>query len=326
MTRATAGSWRYTAGYGWNWRSARAVSHALGSLARPLPPWFRLLVARGALARTALRADARGIQGSAGLRPGGPAGPCPWDDVTNIVVWEFHHLKIVGLARRGDPAAGGSAARALASRPSGQARTVRHRAFRRHPAYPAFIGPDGAPYDAANVLTANGWCVDPARLREVVRHYAPRARFVDLSGVGAELESGVPFGLEVVAGLLELVGWRRLGWLLGVAAAAVVVALAAARLGSSGLDPAALAAGALALIVLAVRAVAVRRRRWRSAHPEAWLGYDRENTGGAPLTRLRRGWLAAWALRVSPLARRRARPGAYGRRPPPALRRGRHGL
>jgi len=33
MGNANAGGWRYTARYGWNWRSARAISGALGSLA-----------------------------------------------------------------------------------------------------------------------------------------------------------------------------------------------------------------------------------------------------------------------------------------------------
>ena len=59
-------------------------------------------------------------------------------------------------ARRGDAVGGGPAARALASRSPRQSRPARRRAFRRHPSYLAFIAPDGSPYDAANVVTANG--------------------------------------------------------------------------------------------------------------------------------------------------------------------------
>src|SRR6202040_236539 len=104
MGNAKAGEWRYTARYGWDWRSARAISKALGSLALPMPPWFRAVVARGLLTRTALHADAQGIWGSAGPLPAGPTGPCPcpWKDVTNIVVWNYDHLRIIGIARRGD--------------------------------------------------------------------------------------------------------------------------------------------------------------------------------------------------------------------------------
>jgi hypothetical protein len=58
MDNADAGGWCYTACYGWNWRSARAISSALGSLALPMPAWFRAVVARCLLTRTALHADA----------------------------------------------------------------------------------------------------------------------------------------------------------------------------------------------------------------------------------------------------------------------------
>jgi hypothetical protein len=175
MGNANAGGWRYTARYGWNWRSARAISAALGSLALPMPPWFRAVVARCLLTRTALHADGEGIWGSGGPRPAGPAGPCPcpWKDVTDIVVWDYNHLRIIGLARRGDALGGGPAARALASRAPLQSRPPRRRTVLRHPSYAAFIAPDGSPYGAANVLTANGWCVDRARLQETVRHFAP---------------------------------------------------------------------------------------------------------------------------------------------------------
>ena len=312
MGNASPRGWRYTACYGWNWRSARAISRALGSLALPMPPWFRAVVARCLLTRTALHADAQGIWGSAGPVPAGPAGPCPWKDVTDIVVWEYDHLKIIGLARRGDAVGGGPAARTLASRTPQQARPARRRALRRHPSYPAFIGPDGSPYDAGNVVTANGWCVDTARLQAAVRHFAPHARFVDLSGLSADPDSGGLFGFlfEVPAGLIELIGWRRIGWLLGVAASAAVLALAAADLGTKSHAPIGVAVGAIGLALLSWRAVAVRRRRRRSAHPEAWLESGREDAEGSPLTRLRRSRLAAWTLRVSPLAGRRGRPGA----------------
>ena len=119
MDNADAGGWCYTARYGWNWQSARAISSALGSLALPMPPWFRAVVARCLLTRTALHADAQGISGSVGPLSAGLAGPCPWKDVTNIVVWDYGHLRIIGLARRGDAVFGGPAVRALASRTRG---------------------------------------------------------------------------------------------------------------------------------------------------------------------------------------------------------------
>jgi hypothetical protein len=312
MRNANAGGWRYTARYGWNWRSARAIGRGLVSLALPMPRWFRVLVARCLMTRTALHADAQGIWGSAGPLPAGPAGPCPWTDVTDIVVWQYDHLKIIGLARRGDVAVAGPAARALASSASRQPRPVRHRAFRRHPSVPAFIAPDGSPYGAANVVTTNGWCVDTARLQATVRHFAPRARFLDLSAVSVAPESGAPFPVEAVAGLIELIGWRRLGWLAGVAASAAVLAVSAAGLVAGGY---AVAVGALALALFTWRAVAVRRRRRRVERPEAWLESGREDAGSSPLARLRRGRLAAWTLRVSPLAARRRRRGgrAYRR-------------
>src|SRR6202020_893126 len=100
------------------------------------------------------------------------------------------------------------------------------------------------PYDPGNVVTANGWCVDTARLRATVRHFAPRARFTDLSGVSAAPDSGGPFGFafEMAAGLTELIGWRRLSWLLGAAAAAALLAVAAAGLGTQSLAPVGVAA------------------------------------------------------------------------------------
>ena len=299
MGNENANSWRYTARYGWSWRSARAISGALGSLALPMPPWFRPIVARCLLTRIALHADAEGIWGSADQRSAGAAGPCPWKDVTDVVVWDYHHLRIIGLARRGDAIGGGPAARAVASRAPAQSRPPRRRAVLRHPSYAAFIAPDGSPYDASYVVTANGWCVDRARLQATVRHFAPHARFVDLSGVSVGPESGGPFGFafEVVAGLAELVGWRRFGWLLGVAAAAAVLAVAAASLGTRGYAPIGVAVGALALAAFIGRAVAVRRRRRRFEHPEAWLESGREDAKGSPLSRLRRGRLAAWTLR-----------------------------
>ena len=76
MGNENANSWAYTARYGWNWRSARAISGALAGLALPMPPWFRAVVARCLLTRTALHVDAEGIWGSAGADPGRPA-PVP---------------------------------------------------------------------------------------------------------------------------------------------------------------------------------------------------------------------------------------------------------
>ena len=303
MGNGNSSGWRYSARYGWNWRSARAISGALASLALPMPPWFRAVVARCLLSRTALHADGEGIwgSGSAMQARARQAGPCPypWKDITDVVVWDYHHLRIIGLARRGDALGGGPAARALASRAPLQSRPPRRRAVLRHPSYAAFIAPDGSPYGAANVLTANGWCVDKARLQATVRHFAPHARFVDLSGVSVGPESGGPFGFafEIVAGLTELIGWRRLGWLLGVGAATAVLAVSAASLGTGGDAPIGVAVGAVALVALGWRAVAVRRRRRRAAHPEAWLESGREDAEGSPLSRFRRGRLAAWTLR-----------------------------
>ena len=108
-----------------------------------------------------------------------------------------------------------------------------------------------------------------------------------------------------------------------MAAAAAVLALAAAGLGRQGLAPVGVAAGALALAVLTWRAVAARRRRRRSAHAETWLASGREDAETSPLAGLRRGRLAAWTLRFSPLAGWRGRPGTgtYRRRSPYAIRR-----
>ena len=310
MGNAHAGAWRYTARYGWNWRSARAVSAALGSLALPMPSWLRMVVARCLTTRTALHADAQGIWGSAGPLAAGSDSPCPWQDVTEIVVWNYDHLRIIGLAHRGDVVGSGPAARALVPNTPQQSRPTRRRAFRRHPSYPAFIAPDGSPYDAANVLTANGWSVDIARLKATVRHFAPRAQFVNLSGVNATPESGGPFEftVEVIAGLFELIGWRRLGWLLGIAASAAVLAVAAANLGTQSHAPIGVAVGALGLALFLGRAVAVRHRRRRSTHPESWLESGREDAERSPLSGLRRGRLAAWMLRA------RSRVGWRGRR------------
>lgn len=318
MSKAEAGEWRYTACYGWDWRSARAITRALGSLALPMPPWFRMVVTRCLLTRTALHADAEGIWGSAGAL-------CPWPDVADVVVWQYDHLRIIGLARRGDAIGVGPAARALASHPP-QSRPARRRTFRRHPSYPAFIAPDGSPYDAANVVTANGWCVDTARLQATVRHFAPRARFLDLSVVGAAAESGGPadFAVEVLEGLTELIGWRRIGWLLGVAASVTVLAVAAANLGTQSAAPVGVAVGALALALFMWRALAARRRRHRSARPETWLESARGDAESSPLEGLRRGRLAAWALRVRLLTGWRGRRGRTSpRRAPYAIRRGR---
>jgi hypothetical protein len=326
MSNGNAGEWRYTAAYGWDWRSARAFTRALGSLAMPMPPWFRMVVTRSLLTRTALHADAEGIWGSAVPLSSGPAGPCPWKDITEVVVWNYDHLRIIGLARRGDAVGGGPAAKALASH-TPPPRPTRRRTFRRHPSYPAFIAPDGSPYEAGNVVTANGWCVDTTRLRATVRHFAPRAQFVDLSGLSTEQGFGGPFGFafEVFAGLIELIGWRRIGWLLGVAASAAVLGVAAASLGTQGSAPIGVAVGALALVLFGWRAVAVRRRRRRATHPEAWLGSGREDAESSTLAGLRRGRLAAWTLRVSALTgwhgRRRLR--TSPRRSSYAIRRGR---
>jgi hypothetical protein len=316
MGNANAGAWHYTVGYGWNWRSARAISGALASLALPMPPWLRMVVARGLLARTALHADVQGIWGSAGPLAADSVRPCPWKDVTDIVVWDYDHLRIVGLARRGDAVGVGPSAKALASHPPRQSLPTRRRAFRRHPPYPPFIAPDGSPYDVGNVVTTNGWCVDTARLQATVRHFAPRAQFVDLTRVTAARDSGGPleFVFEVSAGLLELIGWRRLGWLVGVAASASVLAVAAANLGTQSQAPIGVTVGGIGLALFTWRAVAVRRRRHRSTHPENWLESGREAADGALLTGLRRGRLAAWMVRVRPFARWRARQGTAASR------------
>jgi hypothetical protein len=290
-----------------------------------MPSWFRAVVVRCLLTRTALQADAGGIWGSAGSPSAGLAGPCPWREITDIVVWNYDHMRIIGLARRGDTVGGGPAASALASRAPQQSRPTRRRAFRRHPSFPAFIAPDGSPCNAANVVTANGWCVDIARLQATVRHFAPHARFVDLSAVSVAPESGGPFGLpfEVVSGMFEVIGWRRLGWLLGVAVSAAVLVVAAANLGAQSLAPIGVTVGALLLALFIWRALVARRRRRRTGHPETWLESRREEAGSSPLTRLRHGRFAAWTLRISALAGWRSRPGAGTprRRSPSAIRR-----
>jgi hypothetical protein len=300
MGNANANGWRYTASYGWNWRSVRAIGGALGSLTLPMPPWFRAVAGRSLLARTALHADAEGIWGSAGPHPAGASAPCPWKDITEIVVWDYNHLRIVGLARRGDSIGGGPAARALTSRAPAQSRPLRRRAVLRHPSYAAFIAPDGSPYDATYVVTANGWCVNPARLQATVRHFAPHARFVNLAGVSIAPEirrALVEIAFEFVAGVMEVIGWRRFGWLIGVAVAAAALAMAVGNLGTNSRAPIGVTVSALALIGLGWRAVVVRRRRRRGEHPEDWLGSAREDVEGSWLRGLRRGRLAAWTLR-----------------------------
>jgi hypothetical protein len=303
---AHGGPWHYTARYTWNWRSARAIGKALGGLALPMPPWFRAVVARCLVTRTALHADAHGIWGSANASP----DACPWKEVAEVVVWQYDGLRVVGVAHRadalaGNPATVGPGAKPLPSHAPQQ--PTRRRTFRRHPSYPAFIAPDGSPYGVGNVLTTNGWCVDVRRLQATVTHFAPRARFVDLSTLNAGEREGGP--VEIIEGLLELIGWRRLGWLLGVAASIAVLAIAATNMTTahSPAAPVGVVVGALALASFTWRAVAVRRHRRHAAHPEAWLDSARETRAGALETRLSRSRLAAWTIRANPLARRRAR-------------------
>jgi drug/metabolite transporter (DMT)-like permease len=136
----------------------------------------------------------------------------------------------------------------------------------------------------------------------------------------------VGYAVEILAGLIELIGWRRIGWLLGVAASAAVLAVAAANLGTQSHAPVGVTVGAVALALFTWRAVAARRRRRRrSAHPESWLESGREDAESSPLARLRRGRLAAWALPLSPRAGWRGRQvtGNARRRSPYAIRRGR---
>ena len=202
MGNANAGGWRYTARYGWNWRSARAISSALGSLALPMPPWFRMVVARCLLTRTALHADAQGIWGSAGPLSAGRGRPVPvagrhGHRRLGVRPPEDHRDRPPRRYRR--HRSGGQCAGVPP--PPRQSPPTRRAAFRRHPSYPAFIGPDGSPYDVGNVVTTNGWCVDTPRLQATVRHFAPRARFTDLSGLSVAPDSGGPFGFafEVLA-------------------------------------------------------------------------------------------------------------------------------
>jgi hypothetical protein len=118
MGNGNAGGWRYTARYDWNWRSARAMSGALASLALPMPPWFRAIVARCLLSRTALHADGEGIWGSGSvIQAGADPRPYPWKDIADVVVWDYHHLRIIGLARR--------ATHSGADRPPGRWRPAR---------------------------------------------------------------------------------------------------------------------------------------------------------------------------------------------------------
>ena len=82
-----------------------------------------------------------------------------------------------------------------------------------------------------------------------------------------------------------------------MAAAAAVLALAAANLGTQSHAPIGVAVGAVALAAFIWRAVAVRRRRRRAAHPEAWLESGREDAEGSGADTASPGPLAAWTLR-----------------------------
>ena len=231
MGNANAGEWRYTARYGWNWRSARAISSALVSLALPMPSWFRAVVARCLLARTALQADA-GHLGKRRVAVGKGGWPVPMAGSHGHRRMAVRPPEDHRARPRGDAVGGGPAARALASRTPQQSRPTRRRAFRRHPSFRRSSHPTD------RLVKPGMWW----RRRLVRRHcpvqatarlVAPHARFVDLSGVSVAPESGGPFGFafEVLAGVFEVIGWRRLGWLLGVAASTTLAA-AAANLGT----------------------------------------------------------------------------------------------
>lgn len=237
------GEWHYAASYGWNGHSAVAIGKSLSSLILPMPFWMRALVVRCLLTRTALRADARGISGSCGPLSAGAADPCPWSDVTDIVIWEYNYLKIIGIARRRDAADYVTAdeATATAVRTPRQSRQSRHKARgQRWPRFPAIMAPDGAPYGAGNVVTTNGWCANADLLVTAARRFAPHVRVVDLSGTlwpqptpglgpGTNPSDGWPF--EYLSSLAELIGWRRLLWALGAALSAFVLIFAGSHLG-----------------------------------------------------------------------------------------------
>lgn len=242
MDNMGGGEWHYTASYGWNRQSAVAIGKSLSSLVLPMPFWMRTLVVRCLLARTALHADAQGISGSCGPLTADAANPCPWSDVTDIVIWKHNYLKIIGIARRDDAAEYVTAdeATATAVRTSRQSRRSRRKTHQRpQPRFPAIMAPDGVPYGAGNVLTTNGWCVNADLLVTAARRFAPHVQVVGLSGTlwhqpapdfkpSTNPRDDWPF--EYISSLVELIGWRRFLWALGVASSALVLILAGSHL------------------------------------------------------------------------------------------------
>jgi hypothetical protein len=248
MNNTGGGDWRYTASYGWNRRSAAAFGKSLGSLVLPMPAWLRTLTVRCLLSRTAVRADARGIAGSCGPSPADAADSCAWSDVTDIVIWEYNYLKIIGIACRGDETGYVTADETMAAivrKPQATEQTQhaghlktsrsRHKAHEQ-PRFPAIMAPDGTPRGAANLLTTNGLCVDTGLLVAAVRRFAPHVQVVDLSRAVWALPAGTAdqdyqsfFGY--FNSLIELIGWRRFLWALGVALSVFVLFSAGSHLG-----------------------------------------------------------------------------------------------
>jgi hypothetical protein len=187
---------------------------------------------------------AHGISGNCGPLSAGAPGPCPWSDVTGIVIWEYNYLKIIGITRRGDAAGYGTADEATATtvRTPRQARRSQHKAHRQQrPRYPAIMAPDGTPNGAANLVTTNGWCVNADLLVAAARRFAPHVQVTDLSGILWPQRTPGPaprirrpsddLPFEFLFSLIELIGWRRFWWMLGVALSAFLLFAAGSHLG-----------------------------------------------------------------------------------------------
>jgi hypothetical protein len=254
--------------YGWNWQSAAAIGTSLGSLVLPMPPWMRMLAARGMLARTALRANALGITGNCAPLARGSGGCCPWAGITHVVTWKFNYLTIVAIVRAGDAAAGGVPAgmpaaggrgsqdsqHARRPRKSRKARRPGHEPRRRPgarprpPSFPLLMTPDGLPCGARDVVAVTGRDVSAGLLAAAIGRFAPHVDVVDLTGhlwlppgFDPAPDPGPYRGkdlfdmAEYLASLFEILQLpaRKLLWALGVALSVYVMTRAGGHLGSA---------------------------------------------------------------------------------------------
>jgi hypothetical protein len=306
MSDAGGDGWQYTASYRSNRQFAAAIGRSVGSLVLPMPSWMRALTVRCLLTRTTLRADARGISGGCGPLSADAAGPCPWSDVTDIVIWQYNYLRIIGIARRGDSPgyvaadkATGAIVRVAPPERSlqGGDRTTRRARHKAHeklgPPFPEIMAPDGTPCGVGSVLTTNGRSVDLDQLVAATQRFAPHVQVTDLSAavwpplVNAPAPGrAMPF--EYLASWVELIGWRRSWWALGVALSSFVLFSPSTHLGPA----LRVAVGGLALLLLIGRALVVRRRRWRTRHAAARLASRHDEAPGLSDASPRRGRFA----------------------------------